>query len=106
MYTHTRTPLDSGFSSSELLNGRQIRSSSDALIPSPTHTAQKKQMKGSSDISSILQMNAEKSFAEGTPCYALYVGPNRVKQPKWIPATVIKVLGSRTVQVRVFPLSK
>ena len=66
---YRRTPLDSGFSSSELLNGRQIRSRLDALIPSPAHIAQKKQMKGSSQIAIRLHMNAEKSFPEGTPCW-------------------------------------
>ena len=43
---YRRTLLDSGLSPSELLNGRQIRSRLDALIPSPAHIAQKKQMKG------------------------------------------------------------
>ncbi|XP_067950530.1 uncharacterized protein [Watersipora subatra] len=39
----------------------------------------------------------------GTPCYALYCGPKRDKRPKWVEAVVIKVFGSRTVNVRVLP---
>ena len=39
----------------------------------------------------------------GTPCYALYCGPRRGKQPRWVPATVVRVTGPRTVIVRVHP---
>ncbi|CAM1324577.1 Uncharacterised protein g8711 [Pycnogonum litorale] len=40
---YRRTPLESRLSPSELLNGRQIRTELDALIPSPAHIAQRKQ---------------------------------------------------------------
>ena len=40
---YRRTPLASGLSPSELLNGRQIRAKIDVLVPSPTHIAQRKQ---------------------------------------------------------------
>ena len=40
---YRKTPLDSGFSPSELLNGRQIRSKLDTIMPSPAHTEQGKQ---------------------------------------------------------------
>ena len=36
-------PLSTGFSPSEFLNGRQIRTKIDTLLPSPAHTAQGKQ---------------------------------------------------------------
>ncbi|MPC56432.1 hypothetical protein E2C01_050393 [Portunus trituberculatus] len=39
----------------------------------------------------------------GDPCYVLYYGPRRDNDPRWVPATVIKRFGSRTVSVRVHP---
>ena len=36
---YRRTPLPCGYSPSELLNGRQIRTAIDVLIPSPAHQA-------------------------------------------------------------------
>jgi len=38
-------PLSTGYLPSELLNGRQIRTKIDPLLPSPAHTAQGKQAK-------------------------------------------------------------
>jgi len=38
-------PLSSGYLSSDLLNGRQIHTKIDPLLPSPAHTAQGKQVK-------------------------------------------------------------
>ena len=35
--------------------------------------------------------------------YALYCGPRREKDPRWVPAVVTKVFGSRSMNVRVFP---
>ena len=42
---YRRTPLSTGYSPSELLNGRQIRTKIDTLLPSSAHTAQGKQTK-------------------------------------------------------------
>eukprot|EP00731_Ephydatia_muelleri_P019387 Em0012g212a len=42
---YRRTPLAEGYSPSEILNGRQIRSKIDILLPSPAHIAQGKQAK-------------------------------------------------------------
>jgi len=42
---YRRTPLLCGYSPSELLNGRQIRTAIDVLIPSPAHQAQERQSK-------------------------------------------------------------
>ena len=36
---YRRRPLPTGYSPSELLNGRQIRAKIDVIIPSPAHTA-------------------------------------------------------------------
>jgi len=42
---YRRTPLSTGYSPSELLNVRQIRTKIDTLLPSSAHTAQGKQAK-------------------------------------------------------------
>ena len=42
---YRRTPLSFGYSPSELLNGRQIRTQLDVLLPSPAHAAQAIQAK-------------------------------------------------------------
>jgi len=92
---YRRTPLSIGFSPSELLNSRQIRTKIDALIPAPAHLFQAKQMPA--------KPVAKIEFAVGTPCYALYCGPRRTQDPRWIPAVVTRVFGPRTVNVRVTP---
>ncbi|KAL5502415.1 hypothetical protein EMCRGX_G009185 [Ephydatia muelleri] len=43
------------------------------------------------------------TFKVGDPCYALYCGPRRNKDPRWVPAVVTKVFGPRSVNVLVFP---
>ncbi|KAL5503461.1 hypothetical protein EMCRGX_G010415 [Ephydatia muelleri] len=73
---YRRTPRSEGYSPSELLNGRQIWTKIDVLLPSPAHAAQGKQAK------------------EAT---------RREKDPRWVPAVVTKVYGSRSVSVRVCP---
>ena len=42
---YRRTPLAEGYSRSEILNGHQIRSKIDILLPSPAHIDQGKQEK-------------------------------------------------------------
>jgi len=98
---YRRTPTSSGYSPSELLNGRQIRSQIDTLLPSPAHKAQGQQAREATKSQTIGKM--DKKYAVGTPCYALYCGPRCNKQPRWVPATVIKVYGTRSVKVRVHP---
>ena len=72
-YRHT--PTDSGLSHSQLLNGRQIRTKLDAILPSPAHIMQGKQTKAifSNDDS----RHAIHNFKAGDPCYALYFGPKQ-----------------------------
>ncbi len=98
---YRRTPLASGYSPSELLNGRQIRTKIDTLLPSPAHKAQGQQAREATKSQTIAKV--EPSFTVGTPCYALYCGPRRTKDPRWVPATVVKVYGSRSVNVKVHP---
>ena len=42
-------------------------------------------------------------YTLGDPCYALYFGPRRDRDPRWMPALVTKVHGARSVNVRVIP---
>lgn len=98
---YRRTPLDTGYSPSQLLNGRQIRCKIDTMLPSPAHMAQGKQSKMTERNNDIV--NKIHSYQVGDPCYALYCGPKRTGQPRWVPATVTKVYGQRSVNVRVWP---
>ena len=104
---YRRTPLTSGYSPSEILNGRQIRCKIDVLIPSPAHIAQAKQAtvtsKSPPSTSNSQVARVAHTFKVGDPCYALYCGPRRNKDPRWVPAVVTKVFGPRSVNVRVFP---
>ena len=45
----------------------------------------------------------EHHYTLGDPCYALYFGPRRDRDPRWVPAIVTKVHGTRSVNVRVIP---
>ena len=99
---YQRTPLAEGYSPSELLNGRQIRAKIDTLVPSPAHMAQGRQAREATK--SQAQEDPERVtpiYCIGTPCYALYCGPRQGKDPRWVPAVVTKVFGSRSVNVRV-----
>ena len=103
---YRRTPLADGYSPNELLNGRQIRAKIDTLLPSPAHMAQARQAREATKAQA--QENPERVtpiYNIGTPCYALYCGPRQEKDPKWVPAVVTKVFGSRSVNVRVIPRS-
>lgn len=97
---YRRTPAASGFSPSELLNGRQIRTKIDALLPSPAHITQAQQTK---QVASENFRRPIHNFKVGDPCYTLYFGPRRTNDPRWIPAVVIKKSGTRSVQVRPIP---
>ena len=92
---YRRTPLESGYSPSELLNGRKIRTLIDVLVPVPAQQLQKQTEK-----SKALTL---KQFQVGSPCYALYFGPRRDKEGRWVPAIIRKKLGSRSVNVQVYP---
>ena len=104
---YTRTPLETCYSPSELLQGRQIRSKLDALFPSPAQAAQGKQAREATK--SLMQENSQLvtkvtyHYSVGAPCYALYYGPRCNQHPRWDPVVVTKVLGTRTVNVRVYP---
>ena len=94
---YRRTPLSTGYLPSELLNERQIRTKIDTLLPSPAHTAQGKQAKGATKSQQsehqlpVTQVAA--TYKVGDSCYALYFGPRRDRDPRWVPAIVVNVLG-------------
>ena len=97
---YRRTPLPCGYLPSELLNGRQIQTKVDILLPSPAHAAQKKQM-SEKLRSNHKDVDDSNPFKEGMSCYALICGPKQTEKPRWAPATVVKVLGPRNTNVRI-----
>ena len=98
-----RTPLSNGYSPSELLNGRQIRTKIDTLLPSPAHTAQGKQAKEATKSQQSERQLPVTQVAlrhkVGDPCYALYFGPRRDRTPRCVTAIVVKRFGTRGVNV-------
>ena len=101
---YRRTPLPCGYSPSELLNGRQIRTAIDVFIPSPAHLAQERQSKQAAKAAQTLEGRLDPQYPIWTSCYALYCGPRQDKDPRWVPAVVTKVRGARPVCVRVYPM--
>ena len=104
---YRRISFASGLSPSELLNGRRIRTKIDTLVPSIPHLLQGRQSKQASKHSnaedSEVVSKVEHHYSLGDPCYALYFGPRRDRDPRWVPAIVTKVHGTRSVNVRVIP---
>ena len=104
---YRRIPFASGLSPSELLNGRKIRTKIDTLVPSIPHLLQGRQSRQASKHSnaedSEVVSKVEHQYTLGDPCYALYFGPRRDRDPRWVPAIVTKVHGTRSVNVRVIP---
>ena len=104
---YRRTPTSCGFSLSELLNSRQLRTRIDSLLPSPAHIAQGRQSKETSksqmtpDSGGVAKVTRQ--YKAGGPVYALYHGPRRDKHPCWVPAIVKKSLGTRCFNVKVVP---
>ena len=98
---YRRTPTEIGFSPSQLLNGRQIRTKLDAILLSPAHIMQGKQTRAIS--SNDDSRHPIHNFKADDPCYALYFGPKQTKDPRWVPAVVVKRTGTRTIQVRTVP---
>ena len=44
-----------------------------------------------------------RQFKAGDTVYALYYGPRRDKEPRWVPAVIRKALGTRSFNVKVVP---
>ena len=94
---YRRTPLPSGYSPSELLNGRRIRTRLNVLMPSPPHILQNYQNSNYSHD----DKHTAPTCTVRTPCYALYCGPKQTREPKWVPGVVTKVFGARSFNVRI-----
>ena len=91
---YRRTPLNTGFSPSQLLNGRQLRTKIDALLPSPAHIAKEHQAREATKSQQKEQtavQHVRTAYDVGTPCYALYCGPRQTSTPRWVPATITRV---------------
>ena len=76
------------------------------MVPSPAHVAQGIQARGamkSWQKEQRVVLRFPHQYKVGTPCYALHHGPRRDKDPRWVPAIVTKIHGSRGVYVRVCP---
>ena len=71
---YRRTPLLCGYSPSELLNGRQIRTAIGVVIPSPAHQAQERQSKQAAKAVQRLAGRLDPQYPIGAVCYALYCG--------------------------------
>ena len=101
---YRRTPNSTGYSPSELLNSRQIRTKIDALLPSPAHIAQGKQAKeATKSQQQEMVSKVTHQYKVGDPVYALYFGPRHDKDARWVPAIITKRKGTRTMNVRVYP---
>ena len=91
---------------SELLNGRQIRTKIDVLVPSHLHIAQGMQIdnayksgkKSPATISKVLH-----EYKVGRPVYVSHYGHQIDKTPRWVPAIVSNRLGTRHLLVKVLP---
>ncbi|KII62828.1 hypothetical protein RF11_09005 [Thelohanellus kitauei] len=88
---YRRTPGATGLSPSELLNGRQIRAKIDTFIPH-----EKEEMKDKLPIPKVYQF-----VKSDAPCYARNFKVHDERSPKWLPATIIKILGYRHALVRL-----
>ena len=101
---YRRTLLPIGYSPSELLIGKQIRAKIDFIIPSPAHIAQAQQCKVNNRINKEkILVDKVLKYEVGAPCYALYCGPRRDREPRWVPAVVKATRGPRSVYVKVIP---
>ena len=84
--------------------GRQIRTKIDVVLPSPVHIARESRPKQLLNLRNVsFPIKVAVTYNVGSPCYALYYGPRREKDPRWVPAVVTKRFGTCSVNVRVFP---
>ena len=100
-------PTASGFSPSELLMSRQIRTRIDTLLPSPAHINQGKQSKETSKAEMVQDSGGvskvTRQYKAGDTVFALYYGPRRDREPRWVPAVIKRALGTRCFNVKVVP---
>ena len=100
---YRRTPTTNGYSPSEMLNSRQLRTKIDTLLPSPAHILRAKQNQISSRSEPPTRVaKMDNVFNVGDAVYALYFGPRQDKNARWVPAVVTKRKGTRSFNVRVY----
>ena len=93
------TPNSSGYSPSELLNSRQI-TNLDILLPSPAHKAQGRQAKQAAKSQQEEKVSkVTRHYQVRDPIYALYFGPRRDQQGRWVPAVITKLFWNPCVWV-------
>ena len=103
---YRRTPLNTGFSPSQLLNGRQLRIKMGALLPSLAHNTQEHQ---SREATKSQQKEQQVSTSVQHTTLALpatlctVCGPRQTSTPRWVPATITRAHGTRTFTVKVHP---
>ena len=88
---YRRTPLASGSSPSELLNGRQIRTKLDIIIPEQRQSTPCVPEKPT----------PARRLSKDSPCFALSYKGGR--KDRWKPAVVTTFLGHKLYDVRVLP---
>ena len=100
---YCRTPLADTYSPSELLNGQQMRTKMDVLLPSPPDIAQGKQAReATKSQEQELATRVTPIYSVGSPCSTVARGVIRILS-RWVPAVVTKKFGTRSVSVRVVP---
>ena len=104
---YRRTPNASGFSPSELLNGRKIRTAIDILCPDPAVVMQRQQ---SERLQQEIQRHRKIQvhqvhypYTVGTPCFVLTYGHKKDREPRWVLAVIVRINGPRSYQVQVVP---
>ena len=95
------TPIAGGYSPSKLLTGRQIRTKIDVMLTSPAQAEQRRKLKETPHPSKLRRNQDENPYQVGMPCYALEEGQHARNNPRWVPAEIEKVYGTRSVRVRV-----
>ena len=88
---YRRTPLASGSSPSELLNGRQIRTKLDIIVPEQIQTPARDREEPA----------PTRRLTKDSPCFALSYKAGR--RDKWRPAVVTALLGHQLFEVHVLP---
>ena len=76
------------------------------MVPSSAHVVQGIQVRGAMKYQQKEQkvvLRFPHQYKVGASCYALYHGPRRDKDPRWVPAIITKVHGLRSVYVWVCP---
>ena len=96
---YRRTPTACGFSPSELLNSRQIRTKIDTLVVSPLQIPSNPcKVKPEKKVVNVIN-----DLNVGDPVYALCFRPHRSHDPRWVPAIILKKRGERLFRVKVVP---